>query len=73
MRYTERYDDQERGQVYAELVQSCMGNYPCAEGILIAELLDRQRPERQEEKPVTSQFSWLRFLRLPFFGRPSLT
>jgi hypothetical protein len=73
MKYSERYDDRERGQVYAELVHCCAGCYPSGESALVAELLEQRQPRETRRTPRTSPIAWSRLLQWPVLSLRSLT
>lgn len=73
MTYSERFSDQERNEIYAELVMSAMAHYPSSEGAALAELLSRDHAEVAGSKANLRHFSWRSLFHLPLVRMPSLT
>lgn len=73
MTYSERFSDQERSQIYVELVMQNSAYCLCGESAVLGELLSRDHDEATKQETGTPLFSWSGIFRLPFFGRPSLT
>jgi hypothetical protein len=73
MMYSERFSDQERKQLYAELVMSSMAHYPSGESAVLAELLRSNQIEAPKPTVNLPRFSWRSLFRLPLVGAPSLT
>jgi len=73
MTYSERFSDQERKEIYAELVLSAMAHYPSGESAVLAELLSSDQVKVPEQKMKSQRFSWSDLFRFPFVRAPSLT